>query len=241
MSDSDEEQHAARRTPRRRAAAAVSYKEVDDNASFAASSSEDNESITMKREEEDEDEDAMSLDSEEEEDSKPAAAAKKKTRKKRKTRSAPAPAASRKKKRSKRVKTEQHDEDDEDDGDGDDNSVCPHCQKKFATPAGCLYHVQHFVCQPDKQQRAKKRKPRSKTGQGDQQFPRLRGKLADRTCPTCRRVFTSKLGKNYHVGTYCSPTLFAFVVRQWNGWIDGVFLVFARSFPHTHNHTVRFS
>ena len=94
---------------------------------------------------------------------------------------------------------------------------CPHCNKKFGSSLGLQYHVDKFVCQPAlRPGGAVIRKGRRKintTGGGDEDdygtqstktYNKIRGKISDRTCPQCRRVFTSVAGMQYHRGTLLS-------------------------------------
>jgi hypothetical protein len=90
--------------------------------------------------------------------------------------------------------------------------TCPHCQKLFTVKPGLDYHVDNFVCRPTLRPggpvvKGKRKKAASSTGgtsssTKNQSYKRIRGKLEDRTCPKCKRVFTSVLGFSYHRGTY---------------------------------------
>jgi hypothetical protein len=88
---------------------------------------------------------------------------------------------------------------------------CPHCNKKFGSALGLQYHTDRFVCQPAlRPGGAVIRKGRRKiiaTIAGDDNgtqpskaYNKIRGKINDRTCPQCRRVFTSIAGMQYHLG-----------------------------------------
>jgi hypothetical protein len=85
--------------------------------------------------------------------------------------------------------------------------TCPHCQKVFISKLGLDYHVNNFVCRstlrPGGPVVKGKRKKSVSSGGGtkDQTYKKIRGKLVDRTCLKCNRVFTSALGLNYHRGT----------------------------------------
>jgi hypothetical protein len=88
--------------------------------------------------------------------------------------------------------------------------TCAHCQKVFTVKPGLDYHVENFVCRPTLRPggpvvKGKRKKAASSGGGGSTKCPksfnRIRGKLEDRTCPKCKRVFTSVLGLSYHVGT----------------------------------------
>jgi hypothetical protein len=88
--------------------------------------------------------------------------------------------------------------------------TCPHCQKIFTVKPGLDYHVDNFVCRPTLRPggpvvKGKRKKAVSSTAGGgsakDQSYKRIRGKLEDRTCPKCKRIFTSILGFTYHRGT----------------------------------------
>jgi uncharacterized Zn-finger protein len=85
--------------------------------------------------------------------------------------------------------------------------TCSHCQKKFTVKPGLDYHVNKFVCRPTLRPGGPvvkgKRKKSASSGGGTkaQTYLRIRGKLEDRTCPKCKRVFTSILGLSYHLGT----------------------------------------
>jgi len=83
----------------------------------------------------------------------------------------------------------------------EETTTCPKCNKKFTSKLGAAYHIDNFVCQPDKAEHKPKkiRKKRSKTGEGGK-YKKFRGAEKDRTCPTCHRVFTSVNGLNYHMG-----------------------------------------
>ncbi|CAB9524669.1 expressed unknown protein [Seminavis robusta] len=85
---------------------------------------------------------------------------------------------------------------------GGDNLKCRHCQKKFANRRGLSYHLDKKVCQTDsseKKPKAKsKKRPSSANTASAKKSKRFRGQKDDRTCPKCKRVFTSVLGKDYH-------------------------------------------
>jgi hypothetical protein len=98
--------------------------------------------------------------------------------------------------------------------------TCSHCQKVFTVKPGLDYHVDNFVCRPTLRPggpvvRGKRKKATSSAGGGSsstkyQSYKKIRGKLEDRTCPKCKRIFTSVLGFTYHRGTLydcvCAPT-----------------------------------
>jgi NMD protein affecting ribosome stability and mRNA decay len=120
---------------------------------------------------------------------------------------------------------------DEDSGDDSDppaasSKVCSHCNKKFSTPSRLRYHLEKRVCRKGEEPvstsaavssaaeavdesstetaaadppPAKKKKTR---GKGKKEKPKTcRGNVNERTCPRCKRVFTSLLGFQYHRGT----------------------------------------
>jgi hypothetical protein len=107
--------------------------------------------------------------------------------------------------------------------------TCPHCKKVCSSKSGFKYHIEHFVCRPalnpngnpkfrgkvkkraasqdleddedeytEESTNAAKPKASSKKG-GKKKFKKIRGPLEARTCPHCNKVFTSALGKEYHV------------------------------------------
>ncbi|KAL3940105.1 MAG: hypothetical protein SGBAC_005289 [Bacillariaceae sp.] len=87
---------------------------------------------------------------------------------------------------------------------------CPHCEKTFTSDGGLKYHVANYVCRMDQctdpeilAKANKKKRTRGKTKvrgtDTKRSYKRFRGKLEDRTCPHCDQVFTSTLGKNYHL------------------------------------------
>ena len=88
---------------------------------------------------------------------------------------------------------------------------CPKCGKKFGSSLGLQYHVDHFVCQPLLRPGGPVVKGRRKVtagGSGDhgassssKNYKKVRGKIDNRTCPQCHRVFTSVNGLQYHRGT----------------------------------------
>ena len=70
----------------------------------------------------------------------------------------------------------------------------------------------------------KKGRPRSRSSRSDTSNKRFRGSLGDRTCPLCKKVFTSALGKDYH-----ASTIFVHLVditednenqHRRNGWME---------------------
>jgi hypothetical protein len=79
---------------------------------------------------------------------------------------------------------------------------CPHCNKTFMAADGLDYHVRNFVCRPTERPNGPAPKGRPKAGdvQGKKKYKKVRGELADRTCQTCKRVFTSTFGLQYHRG-----------------------------------------
>jgi hypothetical protein len=80
--------------------------------------------------------------------------------------------------------------------------TCPHCQKDFTVKPGLDYHIENFVCRPTLRPGGPVLKGKRKTaGTKAQTYKKIRGKLEKRTCPKCKRVFTSILGLNYHRGT----------------------------------------
>ena len=48
----------------------------------------------------------------------------------------------------------------------------------------------------------KKGRPRSTSNPPDTSNKRFRGSLEERTCPLCKKVFTSALGRDYHVSEF---------------------------------------
>mmetsp|Transcript_7202 Transcript_7202/g.10523 ORF Transcript_7202/g.10523 Transcript_7202/m.10523 type:complete len:774 (-) Transcript_7202:155-2476(-) len=74
---------------------------------------------------------------------------------------------------------------------------CPHCGKEIGSSHGLKYHVDKLVCRQvkEKPKASKIRKvlPDARSGK------RFRGSKEDRTCPTCKKEFTSALGRDYHV------------------------------------------
>jgi hypothetical protein len=68
------------------------------------------------------------------------------------------------------------------------------------------YHVHNFVCRPDSRPGGPLPKGRRAKSEDDnignvrKKYNRFRGAEGDRTCPNCKRVFTSVLGLNYHKG-----------------------------------------
>lgn len=85
--------------------------------------------------------------------------------------------------------------------------TCVHCGKVIVTVQGLKYHVDNFVCRkesmPEKLKRSpapSKKRKKSIVGRPKvKESQRFRGSMEDRTCPKCKKVFTSVLGKNYHV------------------------------------------
>jgi hypothetical protein len=78
---------------------------------------------------------------------------------------------------------------------------CPHCSQAFSTFPGLKYHVDKFVCRPELRPNGpvvKGRRRKADSAAGGSTYKRIRGSLSDRTCPKCRRVFTSALGMQYH-------------------------------------------
>lgn len=81
---------------------------------------------------------------------------------------------------------------------GKDSTKCEFCGRKFASTYGYKYHTKNNVCRGGsirKTQRGKRKKSES----SGKSFPRFRGKEEDRTCPHCKKKFTSTLGCQYHV------------------------------------------
>jgi len=79
--------------------------------------------------------------------------------------------------------------------------TCPYCDKVFSVKDGMQYHVDNFVCRPTLRPGGPVQKGRRKISEGTKtQWKRIRGPLAERTCPTCKRVFTSIIGLKYHRG-----------------------------------------
>jgi hypothetical protein len=76
---------------------------------------------------------------------------------------------------------------------------CPHCKKQLKNPNGLQYHLDNFVCRPDLRSPMQGQKGKRKSEKTDSGYRKIRGELEDRTCPLCKRVFTSILGRNYHV------------------------------------------
>jgi hypothetical protein len=94
----------------------------------------------------------------------------------------------------------------------DGTLVCPNCLKNFVSSLGLQYHMEQFVCQPKLRpggpiKRLGRRKiKRSDNDEFDGTLPtktykKIRGNINDRTCPQCKRVFTSVAGMQYHHGT----------------------------------------
>jgi hypothetical protein len=107
--------------------------------------------------------------------------------------------------RRKRARTDESSDENEEEKSGVDSKqrktkpTCPHCKKTFAIKQGLGYHLANFVC------RAKlkasdsietKRKPKTKKPKT------TRGAENKRTCPKCKRVFTSIHGLDYHLRTF---------------------------------------
>jgi hypothetical protein len=49
--------------------------------------------------------------------------------------------------------------------------------------------------------KAKRKRGKSRAGK-EPQSKRFRGAVENRTCPHCKREFTSELGRNYHVSKF---------------------------------------
>lgn len=84
---------------------------------------------------------------------------------------------------------------------GSSDWTCPHCGRLMGSAGGLHYHVNNFVCRPKERPGGPAQRGRRKKGEASSsiKYKRVRGTLADRTCPKCKRVFTSTLGLNYHV------------------------------------------
>ncbi|GKY93518.1 hypothetical protein MPSEU_000319200 [Mayamaea pseudoterrestris] len=87
-----------------------------------------------------------------------------------------------------------------------DDLKCPHCSKSFKVATGYLYHVNNFVCRQELRPGGPVRKGKRKASElasndssSKSDYRRIRGNLSSRTCPKCKRVFTSTLGCKYHV------------------------------------------
>ncbi|CAJ1949648.1 unnamed protein product [Cylindrotheca closterium] len=106
------------------------------------------------------------------------------------------------------------DDDDEEEGDvaqpkkkrktGKGKHKCPHCEKEFSSEGGLKYHIDQCTDPKILAKANKKKRTRGKTKTRGTDTPksyskRFRGKLEDRRCPDCDRVFTSTLGLNYHI------------------------------------------
>lgn len=81
---------------------------------------------------------------------------------------------------------------------------CEFCQKNFSIQSGLDYHVNKFVCRPELKPVGAPRKGgkrKQSEAKGLKKYKKIRGALADRTCPRCKRVFTSVIGCKYHTGT----------------------------------------
>lgn len=83
--------------------------------------------------------------------------------------------------------------------------ACPDCGKVFRVVNGLQYHVKNKVCHNKKTRRRKHTTEEGSDGGDEIVVPpkkqkRNRGTEDERTCPHCKRVFTSILGKDYHVG-----------------------------------------
>jgi rubrerythrin len=87
---------------------------------------------------------------------------------------------------------------------------CPHCNKKFGSSLGLQYHVDMFVCQPTLRpggtiiRKGRRKIVAAEDDEGTlpaKAYKKIRGKINDRTCPHCRRIFTSVAGMQYHRGT----------------------------------------
>lgn len=77
---------------------------------------------------------------------------------------------------------------------------CPHCHKAFKIASGCRYHVDNYVCRQELRPGGPvKRGKRKASDNKKSDYKKIRGRLADRICPKCERVFTSTLGLKYHV------------------------------------------
>eukprot|EP00934_Nitzschia_sp_Nitz4_P004104 Nitzschia sp. Nitz4//scaffold390_size11914//842//8150//NITZ4_009014-RA/size11914-snap-gene-0.14-mRNA-1//-1//CDS//3329550186//4094//frame0 len=86
-------------------------------------------------------------------------------------------------------------------GDPKDRT-CPHCKKVLVSKGGLAYHLKHLVCQTDKRSEdgtPKRPRGRRSPSSSPKDSPRFRGTPEDRTCPVCNRLFTSILGRKYHV------------------------------------------
>jgi hypothetical protein len=85
--------------------------------------------------------------------------------------------------------------------EGDHGKACPHCKKNFSTPSRLRYHLEKLVCRKAEKSASVELEavPVKKRGKGRPKQA-FRGNQDDRTCPRCKRVFTSVLGCQYHCG-----------------------------------------
>jgi C2H2-type zinc finger len=95
------------------------------------------------------------------------------------------------------------------------SKVCPHCNKQFSTSSRLRYHWEKRVCRKEGEASAdqsknrpvsppaaaaKKKKKKKSGSKKRKSKAKFRGNQEDRTCPRCKRVFTSLLGFQYHRG-----------------------------------------
>ena len=106
--------------------------------------------------------------------------------------------------------------------------TCPHCGKVCTTKFGLKYHLDHYVCRIEqctdpeliaksRRRRGPSQNPPSPTDGTDdnkktKKSKKERGKLEDRTCTTCGRVFTSVLGARYHMSKSRLRNMFYMIV-----------------------------
>lgn len=97
------------------------------------------------------------------------------------------------------------------------DGICPYCQRVFSTASGLQYHVANFVCRQSERPGGPvikgKRKVSKENIDQSSKRGRKRGTLEERTCQNCGRVFTSLLGKQYHVGKYIISTNHLFLTN----------------------------
>ena len=80
---------------------------------------------------------------------------------------------------------------------------CPHCRKKFSSPLGRQYHVEHNVCRRKQNQPSTPSSSAAAAALTPQQ-----SQASDPTnvCPHCNKTFTTAQGKEYHVrNLVCRP------------------------------------
>jgi hypothetical protein len=82
--------------------------------------------------------------------------------------------------------------------DDESNLSCPHCHKKFKVVQGLDYHVKNNVCLSGRKKGRPKATNKYNTAGTKSKYRKIRGKLENRTCPNCKRVFTSVYGLSYH-------------------------------------------